>query len=122
MSSPQEDSLDPVPTVDPWVRNFECNLERVSQDSFLLTSRDPDGASVNEEPPAVREENADHVETKAHNVMTSSEDINLKNARGRKKKKSSLFTCLVPVRLSFRNKSERTNQSKSDTTKLVKEI
>lgn len=104
-SSPQEDTLDSVPTEDPWVRNSECNLERVSHDSFLLTSRDPDGASVNEEFPAVREENSDRVETKADNMMTSSEDIKLKDARGGKKKKSSLFTCLVPARLSFRKKS-----------------
>ena len=121
-SSPQAYSLDSVPTEDPWVRNSECNLERVSNDSFLLTSRDPDGASVNEELPAVREDNADLVETKADNLMTSSEDINLKDARGGKRKKSSLFTCLVPARLSFRKNSERANQSKSDATKLVKEI
>ena len=113
-SSPQEDSLDTLPSLDPWVRS--------SHDSFVLTSRDPDGASMNEEPSVVLEGNADHVETKADSVMTSSEDIDLKDARGRKKKKSSFFTCLVPPRLSFRKKSERSNQPKSDTAKLVKEI
>lgn len=119
-SSPPEDILDSEPIQDPWVRNSEFDLERVSRDTIPLTSRDPDGASIDEDRPAVLE--AVHEETKAGDLMTSSEDMDVKHARGKKKKKSNVFACFNPVRLTFRKKSERANQSKSDTTKLVEEM
>ena len=62
------------------------------------------------------------MEAKGDHLMSSNEDIDLTDARGKKKKRSSFFSCLGPARLSFRKKSEKANHSKSDTTKLVKEI
>jgi len=122
-STPQEELLDPAVIVDPWHKNSECILERVSHDSIPLTSRDPDGASINEECTTVLQDNADDVQTEGDYLMTSGEDVHLRDARGGKKKnKSGFFSCLGPARLSFRRKSDRANQSKSDATKLVKEI
>lgn len=56
-------------------------------------------------------------------MLSSSEDVYLKDAKGKKKKRHrSLFACLGPARLSFRKKSERASESKTDTARLVKEI
>ena len=122
-SAPQEELLDSAGIVDPWHRNSECILERLSHDSIPLTSRNPDGASINEECTAVLQDDADHVQTDGDYLMTLGEDVHLRDARGgKKKKKSDLFSCLGPARLSFRKKSDKANQSKSDATKLVKEI
>ena len=61
------------------------------------------------------------MEKKDGDVLSSSEDT--KNAKGNKKKRQrSLFACLSPARLSFRKKSERVNESQTDTAKLMKEI
>ena len=63
------------------------------------------------------------MEKKDGGVLWSSKDVYLKDAKGRKKERpKSLFACLGPARLSFRKKSERANESKTDITKLVKEI
>lgn len=97
-------------------------MDRTSQDTIPLQSRDPDGASSEDEP-AVAEENHENVETRCDDVRLSSDDEDLKDTKGKKKRKQRLFACLSPARLSFRKKSERANQSKTDTTKLVvKEI
>ena len=120
-SVPQE-KLESSPNVELWQNHSDSNLDRASNDSIPLQSRDPDGAS-SDECPAVSEENHDDVEARDDGVLSSSEDTDLKDVRGKKKKRQrSLLACLSPARLSFRRKSERGNQSKADTTKLVKEI
>lgn len=116
----QDEFLDSSPNLEPWQSRSDSNLYRASHDSIPLESREPDGAS-SEEYPAVSEEEHDDVEKKDGGVLSSSEDT--KNARGKKKKRQrSLFACLGPARLSFRKKSERVKESKTDTAKLVKEI
>lgn len=110
-----------MPTLEPWQSSSDSNLDRASRDSIPLQSREPDGAS-REDYPAVSEENHDDVDAREDGVMSSSEDDDLKEAKGKKRKRQSLFSCLSPARLSFRKKSERANQSKTETTKLVKEI
>ena len=84
---------------------------------------------MNQTAPAVKniqrspKEDHDNVEKKDGGVLSSSENVYLKDAKGKKKKRpKSLFACLGPARLSFRKKSERANESKTDTTKLVKEM
>ena len=116
-----DEFLDPRPNLEPWQRRSDSNLDRTSHDSIPLRSREPDGAS-SEEYPAVSEEDHDDVEKKDGDVLLSSEDTN--NAKGKKKKRQrSIFACLGPARLSFRKKSERVNESRTDdTAKLVKEI
>lgn len=116
----QDEFLDSGRNLEPWQSRSDSNLYRASHDSIPLESREPDGAS-SEEYPAVSEEDHDDVEKKDGGVLSSSEDT--KNARGKKKKRQrSLFACLGPARLSFRKKSERVKESKTDTAKLVKEI
>ena len=116
----QDEFLDSRPNLDPWQSRYDSNLDRASHDSIPLGSREPDGAS-SEEYPAVSEGDDDDVEKKDGDVLSSNEDTN--NAKGKKKKRQrSLFACLGPARLSFRKKSERVNESKTDTAKLVKEI
>lgn len=118
----QDEFLESSPNLEPWQTRSDSNLDRASHDSIPLESREPDGAS-SEEYSAVSEEDHDGVEKKEDGVLSSSEDIYLKDAKGKKKKRQrSLFACLGPARLSFRKKSERANESKTDTTKLVKEI
>ena len=114
----QDEFLDSSLNLDPCQRRSDSNLDRASHDSILLESREPDGAS-SEGYPAVSEE--DH--NKDGGVLSSNEDVYLKDAKGKKKKRQkSLFACLAPARLSFRQKSERVNESKMDTAKLVKKI
>ena len=97
----QDEFLDSSLNLDPWQRRSDSNLDRASHDSILLESREPDGAS-SEEYPAVSEE--DH--NKDGGVLSSNEDVYLKDAKGKKKKRQkSLFACLAPARLSFRKKS-----------------
>lgn len=118
----QYEFLDSSPNLEPWQIRFDSNLDRASHDSIPLESREPDGAS-SEEYPAVSEEDHDDVEKSNGGVLSSSEDVHLKDAKGKKKKRQrSLFACLGPARLSFRKKSERANESKTDTARLVKEI
>jgi len=115
----QDEFLDSSPNLEPWQSRSDSNVDRASHDSIPLESREPDGAS-SEEYPAVSEEDHD-AEKKDGSMLSSSEDT--KNTRGKKKKRQrSLFACLGPARLSFRKKSERVNESKTDTAKLVKEI
>lgn len=119
MQSIPREELETSPNIEPWQIHSDSYLDRASHDSIPLRSRDPDGAS-SEECPAVSEEN--HVEEKDDDLSLG-EEADLKNVRGNKKKRQrSLLACLTPARLSFRRKSERANQSKTDTTKLVKEI
>lgn len=116
----QDEFLNPRPILEPWQSHSDSNLDRASLDSIPLGSREPDGAS-SEEYPAASEEDHDDVEKKDGDVLSSSEDT--KNAKGNKKKRQrSLFACLSPARLSFRKKSERVNESQTDTAKLMKEI
>ena len=118
----QDDFLESFPNLEPWHSRSDSNLDRVSHDSMPLESREPDGAS-SEEYPAVSEEDHGDVEKEDGGVLSSSEDVYLKEAKGKKKKRQrSFFACLGPARLSFRKKSERANESRTDTTKLVKEI
>lgn len=118
----QDEFLDSSPNLEPWQIRFGLNLDRASHDSIPLESREPDGAS-SEEYPAISEEDHDDVEKKNAGVLSSSEDVYLKDAKGKKKKRHrSLLACLGPARLSFRKKSERAKESKTDTARLVKEI
>ena len=112
----QDEFLDFSQNLGPWQRRSDFNLDRASHESIPLESREPDGAS-SEEYPAVSEEDHEDVEEKDGGVLSSNEDVYLKDAKGKKKKRQrSLFACLTPARLSFRKKSERVNESKTNTT------
>lgn len=122
LQSVPKEELESSPDIKPWQSRSDSNLDRASHDSIPLQSRDPDGAS-SEEYPAVSEENRDDVEARDDVLLSSGEDTDFKDARGKKRKRQrGLLACLSPARLSFRRKSERASQSKPDTTKLVKEI
>lgn len=123
-SAPKDEILKVLPNLEAWNDFPNSNTHRTSQNSIPPQSRDPDGASSEEEP-AVIEENREEVafESRHEDVMSSGEDDDLKETKGKKKKKARLFACLSPPRLSFRKKSKKASRSEAETTKLVvKEI
>ena len=69
-------------------------------------SRDPDGASLNGENPAIGEINDDHMECDVDDSIGLHVDMGTKEAGGdkRKKKRGTIFSCLGPARFSFRKK------------------
>lgn len=111
-SPPKDEVLQVNPNLEAWSDFPDSNAHR--------TSRDPDGASSEGEP-AIIDENREEValESRYEGVMSYSEDDDLRETKGKKKKKTRLFSCLSPPRLSFRKKSEKANRSKQETTKLV---
>lgn len=115
-SPPKDEVLQVNPNLEAWSDFPDSN----AQDSIPPQSRDPDGASSEGEP-AIIDENREEValESRYEGVMSYSEDDDLRETKGKKKKKTRLFSCLSPPRLSFRKKSEKANRSKQETTKLV---
>ncbi|XP_068708872.1 kinesin heavy chain-like [Montipora foliosa] len=112
-SSPDEDFHYTEPLLDPWVRRkSQCSLQRIldHDGSVPLMSRDPDGASLNGENPAIGEINDDHMEFDVDNSIGLQVDMDTKQAGGdkrKKKKKGTIFSCLGPARFSFRKKTEK---------------
>lgn len=107
-------------TQDPWLRKSQYSLERVLHNSAHLLTREPDGASVNEERLANREANGDHMESKSDNSMGSHLGMNLHEPSGKKKKKAAIFSCLCTTRLSSRKKTKKAGKSKTENTEVVK--
>ena len=107
---------------DPWLRKSQYSLERVLHNSAHLLTRDPDGASVNEDGLANREANGDHMESQSDNSMGSHLGMDLHEPRGKKIKKASIFSCLCTTRLSSRKKTKKAGKSKKENTEVVKTI
>ncbi|KAK2572377.1 Kinesin-like protein KIF3C [Acropora cervicornis] len=107
---------------DPWLRKSQYSLERVLHNSAHLLTREPDGASVNEDRLANREANGDHMESQSDNSMGSHLGMDLHEPRGKKIKKASIFSCLCTTRLSSRKKTKKAGKSKKENTEVVKTI
>lgn len=107
---------------DPWMCKSQGSLERVLHNSAHLLSRDPDGASVNEDRPAIREANGDHMESEIDNSMGSHLGMDLHEPSGKKKKKATIFSCFCAARPSFRKKTKKASKSKTENNELMKTI
>lgn len=107
---------------DPWLRKSQYSLERVLHNSAHLLTREPDGASVNEDRLANREANGDHMESQSDSSMGSHLGMDLHEPRGKKIKKASMFSCLCTTRLSSRKKTKKAGKSKTENTEVVKTI
>lgn len=104
----EEPTLDEEYRESDWLGDAENKLDEVKTNSVPLLSRDPDGASISEECPAVLTDGANLAEVAEANgdhVVTSTV-IDLQEVK-ESKKKSNLFSCFGPSRLSFRKKSRK---------------
>ena len=88
-----------------WLGNSENKLDEVKTNSVPLLSRDPDGASISEECPAVLTDGSNLTEANGDRVVTSTV-TDLQEVK-ESKKKSNLFSCFGPGRLSYRKKSRK---------------
>lgn len=101
----EEPTLDEEYRESDWLGDAGDDLDEVKTNSVPLLSRDPDGASISEECPAVLTDGANLAEANGDHVVTSTV-IDLQEVK-ESKKKSNLFSCLGPGGLSFRKKSRK---------------
>lgn len=101
----EEPTLDEEYRESDWLGDAENDLDEVKTNSVPLLSRDPDGASISEECPAVLTDGANLAEANGDHVVTSTV-IDLQEVK-ESKKKSNLFSCFGPGRLSFGKKSRK---------------